>query len=298
MPPRRFAMVDRPPRQLALGMTTNLIDTATTLVIGGTGKTGRRVAERLSASGLLVRVGSRSGDPAFDWDDESTWKPALRGVRAAYLTYAPDLGLPGAAEQVRALADLAVSGGTRRLVLLSGRGQDGHAPAERAVQESGADWTIVRAAWFAQNFSEGFLTRPVRDGVLALPAGDAAEPFVDAADVADVAVAALTDDRYAGQVYEVTGPRLVTFEAAADEIALAIGRPIRYHPITSQDFTAGMTEAGLPSGLVAVLAEVFAELRSGRNASTADGVERALGRPPRDFAAFARTTAATGVWRP
>jgi uncharacterized protein YbjT (DUF2867 family) len=279
-------------------MTANLIDTATTLVIGGTGKTGRRVTERLTADGLPARIGSRAGHPPFDWQDESTWEPALRGVGAAYLTYAPDLGLPGAAERVRAFADLAVSRGARRLVLLAGRGQDGHAPAERAVQESGAEWTIVRAAWFAQNFSEGFLTGPVRDGVLALPAGDAAEPFVDADDVADVAVAALTDKRHAGQVYEVTGPRPVTFEAAADEIALAIGRPIRYHPITSQEFTTGMTNAGLPGGLVAVLAEVFAELRDGRNAETADGVERALGRPPRNFAEFARSAAATGVWRP
>jgi uncharacterized protein YbjT (DUF2867 family) len=183
-------------------------------------------------------------------------------------------------------------------VLLAGRGQDGHAPAERAVRESGAEWSIVRAAWFAQNFSEGFLTGAVRDGVLALPAGDAAEPFVDAGDVADVAVAALTDDRHAGQVYEVTGPRPLTFAAAADEIARATGRQIRYQPITSQEFTAAMANAGLPGDLVAVLAEVFAELRDGRNAGTADGVERALGRPPRDFADFARTTWATGAWGP
>ena len=256
------------------------------------------MTERLTASGLLVRVGSRSGDPAFDWEDQSTWEPALRGVGAAYLTYPPDLSLPGAAERVRVFADLAVSRGARRLVLLAGRGQDGHAPAERAVRESGAEWSIVRAAWFAQNFSEGFLTGAVRDGVLALPAGDAAEPFVDAGDVADVAVAALTDDRHAGQVYEVTGPRPLTFAAAADEIARATGRQVRYQPITSQEFTAAMANTGLPGDLVAVLAEVFAELRDGRNAGTADGVERALGRPPRDFADFARTTWATGAWGP
>jgi uncharacterized protein YbjT (DUF2867 family) len=296
MSPRRFTMVDRPRQRLARSMTTNLIDTTTTLVIGGTGKTGRRVAERLTATGLPVRVGSRTGDPAFDWDDEATWEPALRGVGAAYLSYSPDLGLPGAAERVRALADLAVGRGARRLVLLSGRGQDGHAPAEQAVQESGAEWTIVRSAWFAQNFSEGFLAGPVRDGVLAVPAGDAAEPFVDAADVADVAVAALTDDRHVGQVYDVTGPRPLTFAAAADEIARATGRQVRFLPITSREFTAVMTDTGLPGDLVAVLTEVFAELRDGRSASTTDGVERALGRPPRDFAEFARRAAASRVW--
>lgn len=151
---------------------------------------------------------------------------------------------------------------------------------------------------FSQNFSEGFLTAPVRDGVLALPAGDALEPFVDADDVADVAVAALTDDCHIGQVYEVTGPDLLRFAAAADEIAKAAGRQVRYLPISSQEFAVGMADAGTPGDLVAVLAEVFAELREGRNANTAEGVERALGRPPGSFADYARDAAATGVWAP
>jgi uncharacterized protein YbjT (DUF2867 family) len=279
-------------------MTTQLIDTATILVTGGTGKIGRRIAERLTANARPVRIGSRSGDPSFDWEDETTWEPALRGVGAAYLTYSPDLGLPGAAERIHALAELAVTQGTRRLVLLSGRGQNGHAPSERAVQLSGAEWTIVRASWFAQNFSEGFLTDPVRDGVLALPAGDAAEPFVDAADVADVAVAALTGDQHVGQVYEVTGPRLLTFAAAADEITRATGRQVSYVPITSQEFTTGLAGTGAPDDLIAVLAEVFAEVRDGRNAGTTDVVERVLGRAPRDFAEFARAVSTAGVWGP
>jgi uncharacterized protein YbjT (DUF2867 family) len=274
-------------------MTTNLSDTAVTLVLGGTGITGRRVAGRLTAIGLPVRIGSRSGDPAFDWDERATWGPVLRGVGAAYLTHPTDLGLPGAAERVEALAAAAVGHGVGRLVLLSGRGQSGHAPAEEAVRESGAAWTILRSAWFAQNFSEGFLAEMTVDGVLALPAGEAAEPFVDVDDLAEVAAAALTEDRHGGRVYEVTGPQPLTFGTAMDVIARATGRQFRYDAIPAGAFTAGLSTAGLPGALVAVLDEVFAELRDGRNAAPADGVQRALGRPPRGFEEFART-----AWRP
>lgn len=279
-------------------MTAHHIHGATTLVIGGTGTTGRRVAQRLTASGHPVRIASRSGDPSFEWADESTWEPALHGVGAAYLTYSPDLGLPDAAERIRAIVDLATRRGTRRLVLLSGRGQHGHAPAERAVRDANVDWTIVRAAWFAQNFSEGFLNGSVRDGVLALPAGEASEPFIDAADVADVAAAALTDARHAGRIYELTGPHPLTFAAAADELARATGRPVTYVPTTNHEFVAGMADSGIPDDLTAVLAEVFTELRDGRNAATTDGVERAIGRPPHSFAEFARNAAASGAWGP
>ncbi len=271
-------------------------DNDITLVVGGTGKTGRRVAGRLAAAGRPVRIGSPSSRPGFDWDDEATWEPALQGVGAAYLTYAPDLGLPGAADRVRDLAAAARGAGVRRLVLLSGRGQHGHARAERAVQDSGLPWTIVRSAWFAQNFSEGFLTPMVVDGTLAVPVGEAAEPFVDAGDLADVAVAALTDDRHSGEIYEVSGPRMLRFADAAEEISRATGRPVHVVPISERDFADGMAAAGVPDGLVTVLSEVFAELRDGRNATTADGVRRALGRPARDFAEYARDAAAAGAW--
>jgi uncharacterized protein YbjT (DUF2867 family) len=283
-------------RRLTRDMKTNHRSNETTLIIGGTGKTGRRVAERLLAVGRPIRVGSRSSEPAFDWDDERTWEPAVQGVGAAYLTYAPDLGLPGAADRVRAFAAMAVGQGVRRLVLLSGRGQHNHDLAERAVQESGGTWTVVRSAWFAQNFTEGFLADMVADGTVALPAGDAVEPFVDLDDLADVVVAALTEDRHHGQVYEVTGPALLGFAAAVEEIERAIGRPVGYVPISEQDLATEMRKAGESAELVAILTEVFAELRDGRNASLGDGVNRALGRPPRDFATFARAAAANGAW--
>ncbi|WP_068925183.1 NAD(P)H-binding protein [Planobispora rosea] len=269
----------------------------TTLIIGSTGKTGRRVAARLQDRGLPVRAGSRSGTPPFDWADPATWEPALRGVDAAYITYYPDLAAPGASEAVRALAALAVRSGVRRLVLLSGRGEPEAATAERAVQDSGAEWTIVRASWFFQNFDEGHLLEPVLGGTIALPAGDVAEPFVDADDIADVAAAALTEDGHAGQVYEVTGPRLLTFAEAAGEISRAAGREVRYVPVSADGYAGMLMEYGVPAVEAEVLAGMFAEILDGRNAHLGDGVRRALGREPRDFTGYVDAVAATGVWK-
>jgi uncharacterized protein YbjT (DUF2867 family) len=266
------------------------------LVLGGTGKTGRRVATRLTERGIPVRIGSRSGTPAFDWNDDSTWAATLDGARAAYVVYYPDLALPGAAETVGALAREAVERGVEHLVLLSGRGEEGARRGEQAVQAAGAAWTIVRASWFSQNFSEDHLVEPVRSGELALPAGDVAEPFVDVDDIADVVVAALTEPRHIGQVYEVTGPRLLTFADVAAEISAATGRTVRYVPVTSAEYAAAALAHGVPVDVVDALTMLFTEVLDGRNASLCDGIERALGRPPRDFGDYARATARTGVW--
>ncbi len=266
------------------------------LVLGGTGKTGRRVADRLRARGVPIRIGSRRGEPPFDWDDDTTWAPAVQGVSAVYITYYPDLALPGAVEAVGLLSRLAVESGARRLVLLSGRGEDEAVRGEQAVQAAGADWTIVRATWFAQNFSEHFLVGGVLSGELALPAGDAAEPFVDADDIADVVVAALTDNGHSGQVYELTGPRLLTFADAAQAISAAIGREVRYVPIVPAQYVDALIAEGLPEAEARGLTELFVTVLDGRNAHLTDGVRRALGREPRDFADYARDAAATGVW--
>ena len=267
-----------------------------TLVIGATGKTGRRVAERLTRRGLPCRLGSRSATPPFDWEKPATWAPVLQDVRAAYITYYPDLMAPGAVERVRDFSALAVRNGVRRLVLLSGRGEDAAEQAERAVRESGAEWTLLRASWFAQNFSENFFVEGLRAGTLALPAGAVAEPFVDVEDIADIAVAALTEEGHAGQLYELTGPRLLTFAEATAEIARACGRDLRYQQIPAADFAAGMEAAGIPADFIELVMELFTTVLDGRKANLADGVERALGRPPRDFADYARDTAATGAW--
>jgi uncharacterized protein YbjT (DUF2867 family) len=268
----------------------------TTLVVGGTGKTGRRVVERLRARGVPVRVGSRSGEPRFDWEDPATWEPALRGAKAAYVSFFPDLAVPGAADTVGAFARLAVETGARRLVLLSGRGEEEAQRAEQLVQDAGAEWTVVRCSWFSQNFSEGYLLEPVLAGEVALPVGDVPEPFVDVDDVADVAVAALTEDGHAGRVYELTGPRLLTFADAVAEIAAASGRPVRLALIPTEAYVAAMADYGVPDDVVALLRYLFGEVLDGRNAHTADGVQQALGRAPREFADYARDAARTGVW--
>ena len=272
----------------------------TTLVLGGTGKTGRRVVQRLQAAGRPVRVGTPSATPPFDWDDQSTWAPALEGVGSVYVTYYPDVAIPGAAAAVGAFAELAVATGVRRLVLLSGRGEEGALRSEQALQQSGADWTIVRSAFMAQNFDESFFLEPVRAGEVAFLADPGlAEPFIDADDIADVAVAALTGDGHVGQLYEVTGPRLLGWAQAVAEIAAAAGRPIRYVPVSLEEYAALLVENQVPADDVKMLTGVFSEIAGvldGRNAYLSDGVQRALGRPPRDFADFARDAAATGVW--
>jgi uncharacterized protein YbjT (DUF2867 family) len=266
------------------------------LVVGGTGKTGRRVVERLAARGIPVRIGSRSANPAFDWEDPSGWTAALDGVGAAYITYYPDLAAPGAPEAIDALVGQALAQGVRRLVLLSGRGEEEAQQAEQVLQASGADWTIVRASWFSQNFSEGVVRDGVIAGEIALPAGDVGEPFVDADDIADVVVAALTEDGHAGQLYEVTGPRLLTFAEATAEIARATGRPVRYTRVPTEEFAAMLAEQNTPADFVELLLYLFTTVLDGRNASLADGVQRALGRAPKDFADYARDAAASGAW--
>jgi len=270
--------------------------TIPTLVLGGTGKTGRRIAQRLIERGLSVRIGSRSGEPPFDWDDQATWEPALRGVGAAYISYQPDLAVPAAVDAVRTFADLALKNGVRRLVLLSGRGEEKAQEAEQALMESGSDWTILRASWFAQNFSESFLLDSIRAGEVVLPVGSTEEPFIDAEDIADVAVAALTDDSHIGQLYEITGPRMLTFADAIAEIGEASGRPIRYETVSPERYASLLEAHQVPADYVSLVMYLFTTVMDGRNAHMADGVQRALGRAPRDFADYAKGTAATGVW--
>ncbi|MET8697993.1 NmrA family transcriptional regulator [Kitasatospora sp. NPDC004723] len=273
--------------------STSTTAARTVLVTGGTGKTGRRVAERLTALGHTARIGSRTAPVPFDWDDDTTWDAALDGVGAAYLAYYPDLAFPGAVETVGAFARHAAKAGVDHLVLLSGRGEEAAQAAEAAVAAAGTGWTVVRCSWFAQNFSESFFLEAVLAGELALPTGTAVEPFVDADDIADVAVAALTEDGHDGEIYELTGPRLLSFADAAAELSAATGREIRFTAITVEECRAMLAALGLPGDF----ADLFTMILDGRNASLADGVRRALGREPRDFADFARDAAASGVWK-
>ena len=267
-----------------------------TLVIAANGKTGRRVADLLQASGRPVRRASRRGPTPFDWDDRSTWADALDGAGAAYVVYSPDLAVPAAPDAISAFVELARRKAVGRIVLLSGRGEEEAQRCERIVQGSGIAHTIVRASWFAQNFDEGAFRESVLAGQVALPAGDVLEPFIDVDDIAQVAVAALTEAGHDGEVYEVTGPRLMTFADAVAEISTAAGREIDYVQISSEAFRDGLQAAGLPAPQVELLDYLFTTVLDGRNARLADGVERALNRPARDFGDYARAAAANNAW--
>jgi uncharacterized protein YbjT (DUF2867 family) len=280
-------------------MTNDSITSATSnqpiLVIGATGKTGRRVVDRLATAGRSVRAASRSSSTAFDWNDTSTWGPALSGVSAAYITYAPDLAFPDADKSIAQLADVAIAHGVRRLVLLSGRREPGAQRAERVLETSGADWTIVRCAFFNQNFDEA-LVDGVRHGLLAFPGDDTREPFVDADDVADVATAALLDDRHIGRLYELTGPRLLSFADVATELSTAVGKDVTYQAVSAREFADDLVASGLPADEAGPIADLFVEVLDGRNSYVTDGVHQALGRSARDFTDYVIATAKTGVW--
>ncbi|MGW2562334.1 NmrA family NAD(P)-binding protein [Streptomyces sp. NPDC001514] len=268
----------------------------TVLVTAASGKTGRRVAERLAGRGVTVRAGSRQGEVSFDWEDGATWGPALRGADAAYVTYYPDLAGPGAVDTMRGFGRLAAESGVRRLVLLSGRGEPEAAHAEDALREAGVPLTVVRAAFFAQNFSEGAFAGGVLDGEIPFPAGDTAEPFLDLEDLADVVLTVLMEDGHEGLTHELTGPRLLTFHDVAAELAAATGRRIEYVPVSGDDYVAMLQELGFPAEDAQWLTELFTMLMDGHNAHLTDGVQRVLGRAPRDFSAFAKDAAASGAW--
>ena len=268
--------VGRIPSSLSAGQIRGM----TTLITGATGKTGQRVARRLQTLDHDVRAVTRHSAPRFDWHDRTTWSEALDGCESAYLTFQPDLGLPGADEIIGAFAAQAVAAGCSRLVLLSGRGEEGAQRAEQAMMASGAEWTILRSAFFMQNFTEGAFADELAAGSLTMVEHTVAEPFVDADDIAAVAVAALLDKGYVGRVLELTGPQLLTFEEAAH----AIGGPaVTYRSMPTEDYVAVLTAAGLPAADAAGLAYLFEEVLDGRNAYVTSDVETVLGRAARSI---------------
>lgn len=265
------------------------------LVVGATGKTGSRVATKLEAKGVTVRRGARHSDTPFDWEDPATWVPVLTGVSKAYVTYFPDLAFPGAIEKLDAFAKVALGIGLQHIVLLSGRGEHFASMGEEVIRNSGLAFTIVRSAWFAQNFSEGYLRDPILSGVLPMPGGNVAEPIIDIDDIADVVVTALTEKGHIGERYEVTGPRLMTFAEMAKVLSTTLGRSIQHIPISFEEFHANVAASG-DRFVADVFTAIARETLDGRNAHTADGVERALGHKPRDFAEFAQTAMFAGAW--
>lgn len=269
------------------------------LVIGGTGKTGRKVASKLTKAGHNVRIGSRSALPSFDWDNSETWDPALQGMDKVYITFQPDLAVPGALEAIEALTKQAKQSHVKKLVLLSGKGEREAELCEQVVIHSGLEYTIVRASWFNQNFSESFFLEPILEGFVALPQAEVQVPYVDTDDIADVVVAALLHDKHNGQTYQLTGPRTLNFREVIQEIAEATQRDITFTPIALSAYTKVMKEQGVSADFIWLIEYLFTEvLGNSNNAEITNDIELVLGRPPKDFSVFIKETVNVGIWNP
>ena len=267
------------------------------LVIGATGKTGRRVVERLTKLDHQVRLGTRSNSPAFNWDDPTTFSNALKGMDRAYVVYYPDLAVPGAKEAITLLVEAAKEQGLKKMVLLSGKGEKEAEKCEKIVADSGLNYTLVRASWFNQNFSESFLLDPLLAGEVALPMSDAEIPFVDANDIAEVVTKVLLDDSFNGQTVTVTGPQKLTFKQVVEAIAIETGRKINFHAISIDEFSQAMKADGLPDDYVWLFTYLFREvLGNPENQQISTDIERVLGRKAINFSEYVQKTAASGLW--
>ncbi|RLL67441.1 NAD(P)H-binding protein [Streptomyces sp. Z26] len=281
--------------------TTDATGGEPVLVLGATGKTGRRVAARLRVRGVPVRTASRSSPTRFDWSaPPATWDAALRGTTTVYVV---PPRVPGPVHDFTARAEAA---GVRRLVLLSGHGADtwGDSPfgldmrsAEDAVRRSALEWTVLRPSNFAQNFDEDVFHPALLAGELALPAGAVPEPFVDVDDVAEAAATVLTEPgRHAGRTYELTGPRALTFAEAVEVIARASGRGIAYRRTTPGEYAEALVGEGVGEEDAHHVAEMFVLMERGLLAATTDDLGALLGRAPGTFEEYAVRAAAAGAW--
>jgi uncharacterized protein YbjT (DUF2867 family) len=267
------------------------------LIIGGTGKTGRKVVKSLKLLNQEVRIGSRSSSPAFNWDEPDTYESALDGIDKVYITYQPDLAVPGAMKAIEKLIQVAKQKKVKKVVLLSGKGEKEAQLCEQVVIHSGLDYTIVRASWFSQNFSESFFLEPITYGVVALPQAEAKVPYVDTDDIADVAVEALLHDEHNGKIYQLTGTKTLTFEEAISEIAEATNREIEFVPISIEEYIEVLKMNGIPDDFAWLIEYLFTEVLGNPSVSeiTYD-IEKVLKRKPKSFPEYVKETADTGVW--
>lgn len=269
------------------------------LVLGGTGRTGSRIGQALTEQGVAARTASRHGGHVrFDWDDPQTYRPALDGADRVYLV--PPTMRVRFADPVAAFLDVAVDAGVRHVTLLSAHGAD-RAPSvidlaavEKVVAElASITHTILRPAWVMQNFTDEHL--PLLDDTLAAPSGGGAEAFVDADDIAAVAVRTLLEPAaHDGATYALTGPTALTFTQVVEIITGVADRPIRYLDIDQQAWIDGAVAAGMPADYTPMLRWLTDTVIDGHGAMPTDDVERVLGCPATDFATFASRNAA--VW--
>ncbi len=269
------------------------------LVIGGTGKTGRKVVERLEKLNYSVRIGSRNASPAFDWNNADNWPAVLEGIDKMYVTYQPDLAVPGARDAITKITQLAKEKGVKKMVLLSGKGEREAELCEQVLIHSGLDFTIVRATWFNQNFSESFLLDPILAGHVALPLSEARVPYVDTNDIADVVVESLLNDEHNGKIYELTGPEALTFTEIVDQIAQSTGRTIKFTPVSLPEYVKMMEDFQVPADYIWLINYLFTEVfASAGNDKVTNDIEKVLGRPPIHFSDYVKETADKGIWQP
>lgn len=267
------------------------------LVLGANGKTGRRVVERLKkVTNVEVRLGSRNEKIPFDWENPESWAAVIKDIDSVYITFQPDLAIPSAEDTIRRFTNFAVQNGVQKMVLLSGRGEKEAQVCEEIVKATAKHWTIVRASWFNQNFSESFFLEPILSGVIALPRAETLEPFTDADDIADVVVESLLYDIHNGQTYELTGPQLLTFGQAVAEIAKATNRNITFQSLTLEEYNQMLQEYQLPEDYIWLVNYLFEQVLDGRNSHITNDIEKILGRKPKDFTTYALQIAKTGIW--
>lgn len=267
-----------------------------TLIIGKNGKTGKRVNTLLQSAGHSTRAVSRSTQPSFDWLKPEDWLKAMEGCHSAYICFQPDLAVPSAKEAISEFIRQAKIAGIKHIVLLSGRGEEGAQQAELLVMNSGLTWNVVRASWFAQNFSEGFLIEGVLSGQIALPAGDIPEPFIDTDDIANVVMACLNNAELKNQLLEITGPELLTFRDCAQVISEELQRPIEFLAISAEQFLHSLEQQNMHKDVLWLMNELFTVVMDGRNSQVINGVEKALGRPATSFREYALKTVSSGAW--
>lgn len=267
------------------------------LVLGSNGKTGRRVIERLKNNPEVeIRLGSRSEKIPFDWENPQTWENVLQNIETVYITFQPDLAIPSAVDAIQKFTALATELGVQKMVLLSGRGEKEAQLCEEIVKENAKNWTIVRASWFNQNFSESIFLEPILAGIVALPRAEALEPFTDADDIADVVLESLLDEKHNGKTYELTGPRLLTFKEAVHAIAEASGRNITFQGLSLEEYSKMLREFQVPEDHIWLANYLFEQVLDGRNSNITSDIEKVLGQKAKDFAAYAKETAETGIW--
>ena len=262
---------------------------ATFLILGGTGKTGRRLGQALTSAGHVARLASRHSAVRFDWHDQSGWPEALRGADGLFI-----VGPGSATDWSPLLTDLlaaAAANGVARAVLLSARAveflPDGAvARAERALRAGPLPWTILRPAHFAQNFTEAMFASS--DGRILAPAGTGAEPFIDVQDIAEVAAAVLAGGTFDGMTLELSGPEAVSFTEAAAILAAVSGTPVRYADESEEDHVGRLRASGTPEGYIRWRMAMLGAIKRGDDAYLSDGVQQVLHRPPASFRAWAQ----------